>query len=87
MNASRRGHASRPKTFVWISVFSLPTTLCQIAPNTKLFTAVAAGLLVEEGKLTWDKPVRESAPAIQFYDLDSLTRFGTKSWAGNLNDC
>ena len=45
-----------------------PTTLCQIASNTKLFTAVAAGLLVEEGKLTWDKPVRNSVPAIQFYD-------------------
>ena len=45
-----------------------PTTLCQIASNTKLFTAVAAGMLVEEGKLTWDKPVRESVPAIHFYD-------------------
>src|SRR5437588_7325397 len=45
-----------------------PTTLCQIASNTKLFTAVAAGLLVEEGRLTWDKPVRNSVPAIQFYD-------------------
>src|SRR5260370_42041821 len=37
-----------------------PTTLCQIASNSKLFTAVSAGMLVEEGKLTWDKPVRES---------------------------
>src|SRR5512137_133229 len=37
-----------------------PTTLQQIASNTKLFTAVAAGMLVEEGKLTWDKPVRDS---------------------------
>ena len=45
-----------------------PTTLCQIASNTKLFTAVAAGMLVEEGKLTWDEPVRESVPAIHFYD-------------------
>jgi len=45
-----------------------PTTLCQIASNSKLFTAVAAGMLVEEGKLTWDKPVRESVPAIQFYN-------------------
>src|ERR1700720_1047836 len=35
-----------------------PTTLCQIASNSKLFTAVAAGMLVEEGKLTWDKPIR-----------------------------
>ena len=47
-----------------------PTTLQQIASNTKLFTAVAAGLLVEEGKLTWDKPVRESVPSIKFYNSD-----------------
>lgn len=45
-----------------------PTTLCQIASNSKLFTAVAAGMLVEEGKLAWDKPVRESVPTIQFYN-------------------
>jgi len=45
-----------------------PATLCQIASNSKLFTAVAAGMLVEEGKLTWDKPVRESVPTIQFFN-------------------
>ena len=45
-----------------------PATLCQIASNSKLFTAVAAGMLVEEGKLTWNKPVRESVPTIQFYN-------------------
>jgi len=45
-----------------------PTTLCQIASNTKLFTAVAAGLLVDQGKLTWDEPVRDSVPSIRFYD-------------------
>jgi CubicO group peptidase (beta-lactamase class C family) len=45
-----------------------PTTLQQIASNSKLFTAVAAGMLVEDGKLTWDKPVRESVPTIQFYN-------------------
>ena len=45
-----------------------PTTLCPVASNTKLFTSVAAGFLVEEGKLTWDKPIRESVPAIQFYN-------------------
>ena len=45
-----------------------PTTLCQIASNTKLFTALAAGMLVDEGKLTWDKPVRDSVPAIRFYN-------------------
>jgi CubicO group peptidase (beta-lactamase class C family) len=45
-----------------------PTTLSQIASNTKLFTAVAAGMLVEEGNLSWDKPVREAVPTIQFYN-------------------
>ena len=39
-----------------------PATMSPIASNTKLFTAIAAGMLVEEGKLTWDKPVRESVP-------------------------
>jgi CubicO group peptidase (beta-lactamase class C family) len=45
-----------------------PATMSPIASNTKLFTAVAAGMLVEEGKLTWDKPVRESVPAIRFFN-------------------
>lgn len=43
-------------------------TLFQIASNTKLFTAVAVGMLVNEGKLTWDKPVRDSVPAIRFHN-------------------
>jgi CubicO group peptidase (beta-lactamase class C family) len=42
------------------------STMSPIASNTKLFTAVAAGMLVQEGKLTWDKPVRESVPSIRF---------------------
>lgn len=45
-----------------------PNTLFHIASNTKLFTAVAAGLLVEEGKLEWDKPVRSWAPQLEFYN-------------------
>jgi CubicO group peptidase (beta-lactamase class C family) len=43
-------------------------TVCPIASNTKLFTAVAAGMLVEDGKLTWDKPVRESVPTVRFHN-------------------
>jgi CubicO group peptidase (beta-lactamase class C family) len=43
-------------------------TVVPIASNTKLFTSVAAGLLVEEGKLDWDKPVRQFVPQIQFYN-------------------
>jgi CubicO group peptidase (beta-lactamase class C family) len=45
-----------------------PGTVCPIASNTKLFTAIAAGMLVEEGKLTWDRPVRESVPTVRFYN-------------------
>jgi CubicO group peptidase (beta-lactamase class C family) len=45
-----------------------PATVCPIASNTKLFTAVAAGMLVDDGKLTWDKPVRESVPSVRFYN-------------------
>ena len=37
-----------------------------IASNTKLFTAVAAGLLVDEGKLDWDKAIRQYVPSIKF---------------------
>src|SRR5262245_3484283 len=44
-----------------------PQTMFTIASNTKLFTAVAAGMLVEEGKLTWDRPIKESVPTIEFY--------------------
>jgi CubicO group peptidase (beta-lactamase class C family) len=43
-------------------------TLFPIASNTKLFTSTAAGLLVEEGKLAWDRPIRESVPTIEFYN-------------------
>ena len=43
------------------------TTMSPIASNTKLFTAVAAGMLVQEGKLSWDKPVRDSVPSTRFY--------------------
>jgi CubicO group peptidase (beta-lactamase class C family) len=41
-----------------------------IASNTKLFTAVAVGLLVEEGKLRWDEPIKRFVPAIRFYNDD-----------------
>ncbi|MGH9176744.1 MAG: serine hydrolase, partial [Vicinamibacterales bacterium] len=47
-----------------------PTTTQPIASNTKLFTAVAAGLLVDEGKLDWDKPIRDYVPSIKFYNDD-----------------
>jgi CubicO group peptidase (beta-lactamase class C family) len=45
-----------------------PSTMSPIASNTKLFTAIAAGMLVEEGKLAWDRPVRDSVPSIRFFN-------------------
>lgn len=45
-----------------------PNTLFQIASNTKLFTATAMGFLVEEGKIDWDKPVRNYVPQLEFYN-------------------
>jgi CubicO group peptidase (beta-lactamase class C family) len=39
-----------------------------IASNTKLFTATAIALLVEEGKLEWDAPVRRYLPAFAMSD-------------------
>ena len=47
-----------------------PATTQPIASNTKLFTAIAAGMLVEEGKLDWDKPIRQYVPGIKFFDDD-----------------
>ena len=43
-------------------------TLFGIASNTKVFTATALGLLVEEGKLRWDDPVVQHLPAFQLWD-------------------
>ncbi len=43
-------------------------TLFGIASNTKLFTATALGLLVEEGKVEWDAPVIRYLPAFAMWD-------------------
>src|SRR6058998_2304775 len=45
-------------------------TVQPMASNTKLFTAISAGLLVDEGKLDWDKPIRQYVPSIKFYNDD-----------------
>src|SRR4030042_1379824 len=43
-------------------------TLFGIASNTKVFTAAALGLLVEEGKIAWDSPVIDYLPWFQMWD-------------------
>jgi CubicO group peptidase (beta-lactamase class C family) len=43
-------------------------TLFGIASNTKVFTATALGLLVEEGRIGWDAPVINYLPWFAMYD-------------------
>ncbi|MGH9887618.1 MAG: serine hydrolase domain-containing protein, partial [bacterium] len=45
-----------------------PDTIFDIASLTKSFTAVTIAILVDEGKLDWDTPVREYLPIVQFSD-------------------
>jgi len=43
-------------------------TLFGIASNTKAFTATAIGMLVEEGRLEWDAPVKRYLPWFELSD-------------------
>ncbi|NLD83697.1 MAG: serine hydrolase [Clostridiales bacterium] len=43
-------------------------TLYQIGSCSKAFTAAAAAVLVDQGKIAWDTPVREYLPWIRFQD-------------------
>ncbi len=69
-------------------------TLFSVASNTKAFTAAAVGILVQEGKLSWDDPVIDHLPDFQMYDPEvtrKITirdflchRSGLGLWAGDL---
>jgi CubicO group peptidase (beta-lactamase class C family) len=69
-------------------------TMFAIASNTKAFTVHALGLLVQEGKISWDDPVLKYLPDFQLYDplvtrkitiRDLLChRSGLGTWAGDL---
>jgi CubicO group peptidase (beta-lactamase class C family) len=43
-------------------------TLFAIGSISKSFTAIALGLLVDEGKISWDDPVTQHLPYFQLYD-------------------
>jgi CubicO group peptidase (beta-lactamase class C family) len=45
-----------------------PRTLFPIGSSSKAFTAAAIAMLVEEGKLEWDKPVRHYLPSFKLHD-------------------
>ncbi|MES2762683.1 MAG: serine hydrolase domain-containing protein [Bacteroidota bacterium] len=43
-----------------------PNTLFPIASNSKLFTSTVIGMIVNEGKLEYDKPIKSIVPEIEF---------------------
>lgn len=43
-------------------------TIFAIASTTKAMTATAVGMLVDEGKVSWDDPVTKFVPTLQLYD-------------------
>ena len=43
-------------------------TVFAIASTTKAMTAAALGMLVDEGKMSWDDPVTKHLPSFQLYD-------------------
>jgi len=43
-------------------------TLFAIGSNSKSFTVTVMGMLNDEGKVDWDKPVREYLPDFRLYD-------------------
>jgi CubicO group peptidase (beta-lactamase class C family) len=45
-----------------------PDTMMPIASVTKQFTVAALGTLVRQGKLDWDKPVRDFMPDFRLHD-------------------
>jgi len=45
-----------------------PDTLFAIASCSKAFASASLGILVDEGKLEWDKPVRTYLPELTLYD-------------------
>jgi CubicO group peptidase (beta-lactamase class C family) len=69
-------------------------TLFAIGSNTKAFTATAIGLLVQDGKISWDDPVIKYIPYFKLYDVNATqlitirdllcNRSGLGTWAGDL---
>ncbi|HLI91726.1 MAG TPA: serine hydrolase [Ktedonobacteraceae bacterium] len=51
-----------------------PQTLFAIGSSSKAFTAMCLAMLVDEGKLDWDTPVRHYMPAFKLYDTFASER-------------
>ncbi|QBD80780.1 serine hydrolase [Ktedonosporobacter rubrisoli] len=55
-----------------------PQTVFPIASCTKAFVAMALAILVDEGKLEWDKPVRDYLPDFKLADEIASERLTTR---------
>ncbi|HCI82966.1 MAG TPA: serine hydrolase [Ktedonobacter sp.] len=55
-----------------------PKTLFAIGSCTKAFTATAMGILVDEGKLDWDTPVRNYLPSFKMHDTVATERMTSR---------
>jgi CubicO group peptidase (beta-lactamase class C family) len=53
-------------------------TLFAIGSITKSFTVTTLGMLVDEGKLDWDKPVRNYLPGFRMYDPVATEQMTTR---------
>ena len=51
-----------------------PRTRFALASGTKAFTTMALGMLVDDGRLDWDRPVREYLPSFRLHDLFASER-------------
>ncbi|HLG63539.1 MAG TPA: serine hydrolase [Ktedonosporobacter sp.] len=51
-----------------------PQTIFAIGSSSKAFTAASLAMLVDEGKLNWDRPVREYIPFFKLYDTVASER-------------
>ncbi|MCD4785596.1 MAG: serine hydrolase [Candidatus Eremiobacteraeota bacterium] len=45
-----------------------PKTIFAIGSSTKAFTTLVAGMLVDEKKVEWDRPIRDYYPGLKMYD-------------------
>jgi len=53
-------------------------TLFAIGSSTKSFTVTSLGVLVDQGKLDWDKPVRDYLPDFRLWDQFATERMTTR---------
>jgi len=57
-----------------------PRTLFPIGSSSKAFTSAAIAMLVEEGKLKWDKPIKDYLPTFKLQDQFATERITVRDF-------